>query len=135
MNKEKAEALILGAGGYGKELKDLLDLEALPYRFKGFLDDAVLEKFKYGDSGQIKNELLYPIFLGIGSLAVRKNIIEKSHPNNFFPSLIHPMAFLEGPDIKLGKGTQILAFSTVSNETDIGDFTIVHRLCSLSHDT
>src|SRR5258708_11397020 len=93
--------LILGAGGHGKVVADILQLQG--YSVRGYLDDSpetwgtsrlglpilgTLEQYQdFGPDGLV---------IGIGSNEIRKNIVEKlgASAQSFWINAIHPHAIL-----------------------------------------
>ena len=136
--------LILGAGGHGKVLADLIDRVAA-WRAVGFLDDdpakhggrvldlpvlgptselvAVAEKTRatavalaFGDNG--RRETYFARVLAAGLAA---------------PSLIHPSAVISG-HAELGRGIVILAGAVVNPGALIEDNVCVNTRASVDHD-
>lgn len=137
---------IIGAGGFGREVKILIDhinQIAPTYELLGFFDDS-LDKQTIVNGvpvlGRIEdinsyNEKL-SIAVGIGSPKVKKAIIDKiTNPNINYPNVISPSALISNDDVTLGQGNIICAGTNVSCNIDIRNFVSIHLMCTVGHDT
>ena len=138
--------IIIGARGWGREVFGMA--RALPsfrdgiYRIKGFLDDKAdaLEGLR-GDFPPILGpvETYVPeandVFVcALGDCRYRRKyaemILEKG---GIFTTLIHPGAMVS-PFARIGQGVIICNWCSISNNVDIGDFTVVHAFNIMGHD-
>lgn len=137
---------IIGAGGFGREVKGLIDdinkINPI-YEIIGFFDDGI-------ESGTLVNGLsvLGPIAsinnidyslklaLGIGVPAIKEKAI-RSIVNNqvVFPILIHPSAIISKDDVSIGKGTIICAGNIITCNIKLKDFITLNLSCTVGHDT
>ena len=109
--------VIIGAGGFGREVLDIVDAinaQRPSYEFLGFLDDgdvrtdllARLEAAHLGSSASLAGlEASYVI--GIGNGAVRRALAATA-PAGRAVNLVHPAATI-GRDARLGVGVIIAA--------------------------
>jgi sugar O-acyltransferase (sialic acid O-acetyltransferase NeuD family) len=138
--------VIVGAGGFGREVKMLIDQinqKEKKYEFLGFYDDG----FKKGTTinynevlGSIDDlaNISYKInvVIAIGAPDIKKIIIEKLINSNIsFPTLIHPSVIIGDEHVAIGKGCIICAGSFITCNIDIKDFVILNLMCTVGHDT
>lgn len=146
MEKKIKDIIIVGAGGFGREIKFLIDnINKIEKQFNiiGFVDDN-LEK------GQIINgievignlntllEIKKPIsvVLGIGDPVVKKKIIAEIGNSDFnFPNLIHPNVIIGNDDVSLGVGNVICAGNIITCNIKIKNFVTLNLSCTVGHDT
>lgn len=136
---------IIGAGGFGREVKMLIDhinQKERQFELVGFYDDkhydhpingipylGKIEKINEAD------ETLC-IAVAIGDPKTKKKIIESiSNPNIEFPNLIHPSVIIGQDNVKLGKGNIICAGVIITVDIEIEDFVILNLSCTVGHDT
>ena len=138
--------VIIGAGGFGREVKMLIDQineGLLQYNLLGFYDDSVqkgTEVFGLEVLGSIEelNQVTKPtaISIAIGSPKVKKDIKDKlSNPMLSFPRLIHPSVVLGIPSETIGIGAIICAGTIITVNITIGEFVILNLGCTVGHDT
>jgi sugar O-acyltransferase (sialic acid O-acetyltransferase NeuD family) len=138
--------IIIGAGGFGREVKMLIDDINncdLLYDFIGYYDDGI-------DVGTIVNgfpvlgtlkdlldlEIGINVALGIADPATKFNIISRIKDSNInFPVLIHPSAIIGNDDVIIGKGTLICAGTIITCNIHIKEFVTINLMCTIGHDT
>jgi len=141
--------IIIGARGFGREVFDFVhnqpDYCAGKYDIKGFLDDKsdALDGYRcsYGEFPPILGpvETYEPLaddifFCALGDAHWRKVYAEKIIcKGGKFISLIARGAWIS-PAAKIGEGCFISGWTTISNNVDIGAFSIVHPFCDFGHD-
>lgn len=143
--KEKKKIVIVGSGGFAKEVALLIDdinRNEHQWSFLGYIDEKIGEyNGKYPIIGNddwllnIKQEI-YVVF-GIGNPMVTKKLVSKFSINNniVYPNLIHPNAIGDWDRIELGKGNIICASNTFTTDIKIGNFNIFNLDCTLGHDS
>ncbi len=138
---------IFGAGGFGREVKTIIDVinSKTPntYNFIGFFDDGV-------DKGTIVNG--YPVLGGIkelneletalclcvsiGDPKIKKIVLNKiDNPNIDFPVIIHPNSSISNDDVEIGKGSIVCEGTILTCNIKIGEFVIFNLMCTVGHDT
>ena len=138
--------VIVGAGGFGREVKMLIDqinAGSKQYNLLGFYDDSVQKGRKvFGLEvlGSIEelNQVTKPtaISIAIGSPKIKKAIIDKlSNTMLSFPRLIHPSVVLGIPAETIGIGAIICAGTIITVNIKIGEFVILNLGCTVGHDT
>lgn len=137
---------IIGAGGFGREVKMLIDqINAVEkkYEFIGFYDDGkevgtIINGFpvlgKVVDLNKI-NEICY-IVLALGNPAYKRNVVELiNNANVIFETLIHPSVLIGNDEVKIGRGTVICAGNIITCNIEIKDFVTINLSCTIGHDT
>lgn len=137
---------IIGAGGFGREVKSLINdinIVTPTFEFIGYYDDnidksTIINGFPV--LGNLNDLNDYPegieIAVGIGIPAVKAKIIGRlSNPNITFATLIHPSAMIGMDDITIGRGTVICAGNILTCNIRIGDFVTLNLMCTVGHDT
>lgn len=138
---------IIGAGGFGREVAWLVERinEVKPtWNLKGFIDD---NKNLWGTK-----EDAYPVLGGceyllkkseehevytvcaVGSVKVRKRIIEKLKDCGIhFATVIDPSVLISSK-VNVGEGTIICAGTIITVNITIGNHVIINLDCTLGHD-
>ncbi len=136
--------VIIGAGGFGREVHALLqDINrATPtWEILGFADGnrSALDPFdRYGPVRWSDDEL--PIaecrnyVCAVGDPAVRKAIAQRLADRELtWPSLLHPAAAV-GPGNRIGEGLILCRNSTITVDTSIGNHVHVNLAATIGHD-
>lgn len=138
--------VIIGAGGFGREVKIIIDdinKEKPQYNFLGYYDDNV-EKGKIINGFPILgtihelNNLTEETFvvLGIGEPKTKKNLMAQLNNNKLqFPTLIHPSCIISNDEVNIGKGVIICAGNIITCNIRIEDFVTINLMCTVGHDT
>lgn len=125
---------IIGASGHGKVVADIAKLNG--YDVIVFLDDneTVTSCGRYpviGTCNKLAN-VDYDVFVAIGNAGIRKGIMDQ-YSDKSFPVLIHPHAVI-ADDVRIGKGTVIMAGAVVNSDSEIGEGCIINTTSSVDHD-
>jgi sugar O-acyltransferase (sialic acid O-acetyltransferase NeuD family) len=138
------ELLIVGAGGYGREVlqwcKDI-NLVNQTWAIKGFLDDNADALSGYDCDFQVvgkiidwqpsKNEVFV---LAIADPNIKEKVVASLELRNVeFVSVIHPTASI-GSFNKIGKGIVMYPDSRIVVNITIGDFVTILNNVSIGHD-
>ncbi|MGH1519222.1 acetyltransferase [Chryseobacterium sp. JK1] len=136
---------IIGAGGFGREVKMLIDhinQKDKQFEVLGFYDDKHYDHDINGVPylGKIEkiNEVDHTlcIAVAIGDPKTKKKIVQGiKNPNIEFPTLIHPSVIIGQDDTKIGKGNIICAGVIITVNIEIEDFVILNLSCTVGHDT
>jgi sugar O-acyltransferase (sialic acid O-acetyltransferase NeuD family) len=138
--------IIVGAGGFGREVKTIIDaLNKISknYNFLGYYDDNItkgtlVNNFpvlgSIADLNFQKTKLA--VVLGIGNPKTKEKII-KSLSNDLlvFPTLIHPSVILSDDQVSIAKGCIICAGTIITCNISIDKFVTINLLCTVGHDT
>ena len=133
--------LLLGAGGHGKAIADLL-LAGGSYDIAGFVDAApkasqVLGLPVLGDESRLTALASQGITLAhaaVGHNAQRLAAASRLRAVGFaLPSLIHPAALI-GRGARIGDGAAILARAVIGPEAEIGPLALINTGAIVEHD-
>lgn len=137
---------IVGAGGFGREVKTLIDSinKVSPtYHFIGFFDDG-FEKDTlingYPVLGGITAlndvEDALAIIIAIGDPKTKFALFSKiKNEHIYFPTLIHPNVLISDDFVQIGDGSIICAGCIITCNIIIKDFVILNLMCTVGHDT
>lgn len=145
--EEKIKVVIIGAGGFGKEVLWALlesNKNSNEYDILGFLDDdknkhnkiisgkKVLGSTEWALKNKIKNTK-YVIAIGNGK--TRKKIVNRiGRKNNEFLTVIHPSTIVSDSAI-IGNGTVIQAGTIITVDVEIGNHCRIDTNCTIAHDS
>jgi sugar O-acyltransferase (sialic acid O-acetyltransferase NeuD family) len=137
---------IFGAGGFGREVKWLIDdiNAAKPtWNFLGYFDDDFSQAKNIGPQhflGGI-NELnawkenIFLVF-AIGNPLVKRKIFQKiNNPVINYPGLIHPNVCMGKSNVQVGEGAIICAGNIITVDIQIGKHVILNLCCTVGHDS
>jgi len=141
------EIAIVGCGGFGREVKMLIDQinkQNRIWSFIGFYDDGVevgtaINGYKVlgriDDLIALENEI--NVVLALGDPKVKEQIVNKIAINNniHFPTLIHPSVIIGEDDVEIGEGTIICAGCIITVQVSIGKHVILNLGCTVGHDS
>ena len=138
------DIVIVGAGGFGREVACLLDsfLPHDPFRIKGFLGkdrgtatDCDLPAALLGDPMEYRPAESDRLVLAIGHMPARAQIMPRlQSKGGQFLTLIHPTAYV-APTARMGQGVLIYPFAAVSNNATLADGVKLNYYASVGHDT
>lgn len=117
---------IYGAGGFGKEVRGMLDMNRGGMTFAGFIDDfkALSETANDFDD----------VLIAIANSAVREKIITNwSGKQVPFASLVAPDVVLHS-SIEVGTGTIICPGVKITVDVSLGKFSIINLNATIGHD-
>jgi sugar O-acyltransferase (sialic acid O-acetyltransferase NeuD family) len=141
------DIVIVGAGGFGREVKfivDRINQKKQIYNLLGFYDDdknlpSVINGVPFlGDLEKlISRKDNISVVLGIGDPNVKIKIVERLITNSHlsFPNIIDPIAIIGNDNVALGKGNVICAGVIITCDIKIGDFITLNLSCTVGHDT
>ena len=137
---------IIGAGGFGKEVKFLIDRvndDKKVYNFLGYFDDNesldnINGSKRIGSINDLENyNKPLCIVFGIGEPNIKRNIYNIIKDNKFlsFPNIIDPLAIIGNEFVNLGIGNVICAGVIITCNINIIDFVTLNLSCTVGHDT
>jgi len=135
--------IILGAGGFGREVDMLIDQMngvSEQWELLGFIDDEKQVATKIGGSkvlGQLAELDKYPeawLVLAIGNPKTKEQVVRTLGGEIRFATLIHPNVLI-GKRVEIGDGSIICAGSIVTTDINIGQHVILNLSCTVGHDT
>lgn len=127
--------LILGRGGFGTELAELLTGTGL-YQKVYFLDDGAPDcAGRLDDLERPALRALCPdAFAAVGNNALRLDLLRRLREAGYnLPVFVHPRAFV-CPSAQLGEGTVVLPLCWVGARTVAGMGCILNAGASIDHD-
>jgi sugar O-acyltransferase (sialic acid O-acetyltransferase NeuD family) len=132
--------LILGGGGHGKVVADILLARGEPVL--GFLDDdaatwgtARLDLPVLGGIDTFADHAPAGLVPGLGANAARKRVVERlgERARGLWRPAIHPGA-LVAPSARIGQGVVVAAGAVINPDAVVGDHAIVNTGATVDHD-
>jgi sugar O-acyltransferase (sialic acid O-acetyltransferase NeuD family) len=133
--------VIIGAGGFGREVLAWARQAASPMAVKGFLDDnlSALEGFSKGTpvlgrvaDYQPEQDDVFICAIGLVEAKVRCAEIIIARGGEF-TNVIHSSAIL-GDNVSIGRGVIICPHAVISPDAKLGDFVTVNLHSTVTHD-
>lgn len=137
--------IIIGAGGFGREVQWLIDRinqKEHTWYILGYVDDGI-KKGTLIDGYPVLGGIDYltecvekvALVCAIGSVRTRKKVINaiKEMGKFEFPNLIDPSVYMSGR-IEMGEGNIICTGNILTVDIKIGDFNIINLDCTVGHD-
>jgi sugar O-acyltransferase (sialic acid O-acetyltransferase NeuD family) len=137
---------IFGAGGFGREVKWLIDdinAQTPVWDFIGYFDDDfshvkhIDPSLCLGGTNELnawKDEI--NLVFAIGNPMVKRKIINKvTNTAIKFPTLIHPNVCMGKSNVQVGEGSIICAGNIITIDINIGKHVILNLACTVGHDT
>lgn len=139
---------IFGAGGFGREVKEMIDQinnANKEWDFVGFWDDddsldkTINNNPLLGGLKELNNYSDGELFVvcAVGDPIIKEKIISKINNSLIkFPVLIHPTAIVgDNKYVSLGEGTIVTAGVIITTNINIGKHVILNLMCTVGHDT
>lgn len=129
------EVIIIGAGGHGKVVADIVAKSK--DKIIGFLDDShnIDEILSYPVLGRICDCTKYQdkeFFIAIGNNELRKKIA-KDYPMLKYYTAIHPDTSI-ATNVEISKGTCVMAGAVINSSAKIGKHCIINTRSVIEHD-
>jgi sugar O-acyltransferase (sialic acid O-acetyltransferase NeuD family) len=119
---------VYGAGGFGKEVRGMMEMNQAVYSFAGFLDD--FQK----TIPQLKEADFDDVLLAIADPIIRKGLIENWNRKKVdFANLISADIKLH-PSVQVQRGSIICAGVKMTVDIHIGSFVIINLNSTIGHD-
>jgi sugar O-acyltransferase (sialic acid O-acetyltransferase NeuD family) len=137
---------IFGAGGFGREVKWLIDdinaqkptWDFLGYYDDNFLSESKIDKQYYLGTLDDLNQVKEPVWLvlALGNPIVKKKVhLNITNPLIQYPVLIHPTCSIGIDTTAIGNGSIICAGTIITRDIQIGRHVILNLCCTVGHDT
>jgi sugar O-acyltransferase (sialic acid O-acetyltransferase NeuD family) len=137
--------VIIGAGGFGREVVDVVDAinaQAPSFELLGFLDDGDVRQDlltrigmpRLGDTRMI-TELHAEYVIGIGSADPRRRIDSLARGCGRRAAILRHPAATVGRDVTIGDGSIIAAGARLTTHIALGRHVHVNLNCTVGHDT
>jgi sugar O-acyltransferase (sialic acid O-acetyltransferase NeuD family) len=145
--KHPLKVVIIGAGGFGREVLDIFDAcnqETIKYNILGFIverefykpNSIVNDKPVLGDLSWLidhKDEVF--VVCAVGKPQHRRRIIQQvENLGGHFCNIVHPTAILTRW-VKMGEGTIITAGCILTNQIQIGCHVHINLNCTVGHNS
>lgn len=138
------DIIIIGAGGYAREVLMLIDsinAENPQWRVLGFVESTsknrgnLVQQYKVlGDLSYIKKSSAY-VICAIGDSKIRKKVLDSIKlESNRYPILIHPSAIV-GDNVIIGEGTVIFPNTIITTDVTVGKHVFLSLNSLISHDS
>lgn len=137
---------IIGAGGFGREVKMLIDqinAVKVEWEFLGYFDDgkskgSLINGYPVLGSVDDLNSWEHEIDVvaAIGDPTVKKEILNRVINNKVsFGALIHPNVIIGTDDVAIGEGVIICAGGIITVNVNVGNHVIFNLGCTVGHDS
>ncbi len=135
------DLIIVGTGGQGRELHEIVEALGLDLDLVGFLDDAEHHDAPVhglpvlGSVDWLRDHLDTAVVVGVGEPSTRKRVIQRilSFGPRTFPTLVHPTATL-GSRVRLGEGTFVCPGAVLTTDIRVGSHVLLNFGCTVGHD-
>jgi sugar O-acyltransferase (sialic acid O-acetyltransferase NeuD family) len=135
------QLVIVGAGGFGREMLAWARQSVAPLPVKGFLDDNLQALDGFAKDvpvlGRVVDYVPEPndVFVcGIGIVEAKRRCVQQILARGgVFTTVIHSTAVL-GENVVLGQGVVLCPFAVVDSDTRLGDFVTVNLHSTVGHD-
>lgn len=145
MKKSKQPIAIIGAGGFGREVVQLIkDINQVTSQWEvlGFIDDnpdlagtAINDLPVLGGLDWLKDHPETQAILAVGSPQAKQAMVQQLAPYHLtYPNLIHPRAVI-GDDLILGEGNIITAGVILTVNIRLGSHLSIHTNATIGHDS
>ncbi len=137
---------IIGAGGFGREVKMLIDqINAVEnkYEFVGYYDDGkekgtLINGFlvlgKISELNAVTEDLA--VVLALGNPVYKQHVVALlNNPHITYETLIHPSVLIGNDEVSIGTGTIICAGNIITCNITIKDYVTLNLACTIGHDT
>lgn len=119
---------IYGAGGFGKEVRSMLDGQRDLYAFAGYFDDH-----KKGIESVIEDQF-DDVIVSIADPGIRMKVVKSwSRKRIPFDPWISPDVGLH-PSVAIGKGSVICPGVKITVDVKVGEFVIINLNATIGHD-
>ena len=139
MEANEQRLIVVGAGGFGREVRDLAS--DCGRTLIAFVDDdpapafsaLIPEPIVGVDSSALPQEI--PFVVAVGDPATRRSLVERLSVSGreAAQALVHPTV-LTGSHVTLGEGTLVTAASIITTNVRIGAHVIINLGCTVGHD-
>jgi len=124
---------IIGSGGFGREVKQLLLDNNQNEEIVFFVDDNYIDEISIPLSRFDVNE--FEVVIAIGDPVKRKNIVDRLPINTKFFTAVHKSVQLLDSNIQIGEGSILCAGTILTTNITIGKHCHLNLLSTIGHDT
>ena len=141
--------VILGAGGFAREVRWLLDeinAAALEWTFGGYVVTDLSRLGEHDDRGSVRGDVSWleshvsevdALAIGIGNPAVRLEFgaaLKKRLPGLSWPALVHPTVRLDRGSCTLEEGVLLCSGTIATVTVRFKSFSMVNLACTIGHE-
>jgi len=140
--------VIIGAGGFARELKMLIDIinkEKKQYDFAGYLVSDINKLIETDSKDEVIGDFSWfndqdekiATALGIGHPKARLNIantLSNSFDNIDFPPIIHPNVIYDSSTCLIEKGVIVCASTILTVNVKLEKFSMLNLACTVGHE-
>jgi sugar O-acyltransferase (sialic acid O-acetyltransferase NeuD family) len=141
--------LVLGAGGFSREVKWLIEEIAAagePVDFAGYAVSDLSRLGEYDSRAEVRGDLGWAranraafdgLAIGIGTPASRTKLADEllpDFPEDRWPALVHPSVRLDRRSARIGPGAILCAGVTGTVHLDLEPFCLINLACTLGHE-
>ncbi|MHB8838262.1 MAG: NeuD/PglB/VioB family sugar acetyltransferase [Gemmatimonadaceae bacterium] len=143
------EVVVLGAGGFAREVRWLLqdiNRQSTQYSFRGYVVSDLTSIGPYDSRSEILGDFSWlaehrdaveAIVIGIGTPATRLRLgrqVQEMFPDLELPCLIHPSVRFDEATAKIGRGVIVCANVVGTVNICLEDFCMVNLSCTIGHE-
>ncbi len=130
------DVIILGVGGHGKVIADIVISSG--DRIIGFLDDRddVNAFLGFPVLGKCEQYIEYPeaeFVIAIGNAQIREKLAQRMHEAKWYTA-VHPTAYISSIDVSVGDGSVVMPHAVINPGAKIGCHCIVNTGAIVEHD-
>ena len=151
MGEKVKDIIIIGAGGFGREVQWLIErinekekekTGKAAWNILGYVDDGmeagkIIDGFPVLGDVDTLSDIKHSVAVvcAVGNPQVRKKLVYKAKKNTFleFPNIIDPSVIMSNR-VELGEGNIFSVSTIVMVDLKIGDFVIANLDCKIGHD-
>ena len=119
---------LFGYGGHAREVAAQMN-EKVVY----FVDDEYVNEFTKPISSF--NPEKYYMMVAVADSKERKKIVDRLPKETKYFTFVHPLALIFSPDVEIGDGSFIGAYSILTTNIKLGDHVILNRGNQIGHDS
>jgi sugar O-acyltransferase (sialic acid O-acetyltransferase NeuD family) len=128
------KTILVGAGGFGREIKAWMNIYSEKFEFAGFLDDSAKDPDVIGTISDHTPLEGYQYLICIGSGLLRESIGATLKRDGASITSLISSQLLTASKIHNVCGGIFLGVQTISNNVAIGNFVLVHGFSCIGHD-
>lgn len=131
---------IYGAGGYGKEVLDLVKSLVQYQNYSLYFLDSKNELIGSEVAGvKVKDPKYFKsehgsVVLALGNSKIKRQIVDSLPERTNFLTIVHPSVII-GRNVSIGRGCVVSAGSIISCDTVLGEFSHINFNCTIGHDS
>lgn len=149
MSERVLEVVIIGGGGFGREVLQWSRRATTPLHVVGFVDDDASKRGAMIHGLPVLGDVAWLIerararpgdvgaLLAVGSPKAKQAIVARLEAEAAggvrWPTLVHESAII-GDNVQIGRGTILCPRVTITVDAQVGDFCTLNLHCTVGHD-